>query len=197
MRHRAITLIEVLVVLSVVVTLGALIYVVSRPAKESARQSTCMANLKQLYTAAMIYDADNPSSDQMSVSLGFNARPFTSGLLMRQLAKDRELFFCPDTPACAKKKIASTYVWPLLCPLEPMNATEEQRLQFVNNYVEANKGKVAILTCFIHQEMFFDPRRNVSEEMEDPFVIQLFSDGHAEGGRKPIRRQRVLEGLCQ
>lgn len=197
MRRPAVTLIEVLTVMSVLVALSAIIYVVARPAKESARQARCMSNLRQLYQAAQLYDAENPASDPLSQLLGMNARPFASGLLMSQLVRSRTLLYCPDTPECAKARIASSYSWNLLGPMEPKNESEAKRLRELCDYVSHQQGNVPVVTCYIHQEMYYDARQKVSDEFEHPFVIQLFADGHVERSRKDVLRQRVIEGLCQ
>jgi prepilin-type processing-associated H-X9-DG protein/prepilin-type N-terminal cleavage/methylation domain-containing protein len=55
---RAFTLIEVLVVVGVIALLGALLFPVFAQARESARKTTCAANLRQIGQAASLYASD-------------------------------------------------------------------------------------------------------------------------------------------
>ncbi|MCA1998016.1 MAG: DUF1559 domain-containing protein, partial [Armatimonadetes bacterium] len=57
-RHRAFTLIELLVAVAVIAVLAALLFPVFARAKESARKTVCLSNLKQLGAALLLYAAD-------------------------------------------------------------------------------------------------------------------------------------------
>src|SRR5215207_1495204 len=56
--RRAFTLIELLVVIAIISLLAAILFPVFAQAREKARQATCISNLKQLGTAAMMYAQD-------------------------------------------------------------------------------------------------------------------------------------------
>jgi prepilin-type N-terminal cleavage/methylation domain-containing protein/prepilin-type processing-associated H-X9-DG protein len=57
-RRRAFTLIELLVVIAIIAILAAILFPVFAQAREKARQATCISNLKQLGTAALMYAQD-------------------------------------------------------------------------------------------------------------------------------------------
>jgi len=57
-RHRAFTLIELLVAVAIIAVLAALLFPVFAQAKESARKTDCLSNLKQLGSALLLYAAD-------------------------------------------------------------------------------------------------------------------------------------------
>jgi prepilin-type N-terminal cleavage/methylation domain-containing protein/prepilin-type processing-associated H-X9-DG protein len=57
-RRPAFTLIELLVVIAIIAILAAILFPVFAQAREKARQATCVSNLKQLGTAAMMYAQD-------------------------------------------------------------------------------------------------------------------------------------------
>jgi len=58
-RHRAFSLIELLVVLGILVALAALILPALSAARESARRAHCLSNLRTLTTAWLAYASDN------------------------------------------------------------------------------------------------------------------------------------------
>jgi prepilin-type N-terminal cleavage/methylation domain-containing protein/prepilin-type processing-associated H-X9-DG protein len=58
MRRHAFTLIELLVVIAIIAILAAILFPVFAQAREKARQSTCLSNLKQVGNALMMYTQD-------------------------------------------------------------------------------------------------------------------------------------------
>ena len=58
MRKNAFTLIELLVVIAIIAILAAILFPVFAQAREKARQTTCLSNLKQIGTATMMYVQD-------------------------------------------------------------------------------------------------------------------------------------------
>ena len=57
-RLLAFTLIELLVVIAIIAILAAILFPVFAQAREKARSAACMSNLKQLGTAAVMYQQD-------------------------------------------------------------------------------------------------------------------------------------------
>lgn len=58
MRKNAFTLIELLVVIAIIAILAAILFPVFAQAREKARQTSCLSNLKQIGTATMMYVQD-------------------------------------------------------------------------------------------------------------------------------------------
>lgn len=58
LKTRAFTLIELLVVIAVTAILAAILFPVFAQAREKARQSSCITNMKQVGTAALMYAQD-------------------------------------------------------------------------------------------------------------------------------------------
>ena len=58
MRRRGFTLIELLVVIAIIAILAAILFPVFARAREKARQTSCLSNVKQIALAAMMYAQD-------------------------------------------------------------------------------------------------------------------------------------------
>jgi prepilin-type N-terminal cleavage/methylation domain-containing protein len=74
MRKRAFTLIELLVVIAIIAILAAILFPVFAQAREKARQSSCISNLKQLGLSMMQYAQDYDGKLYHLNGRGFNFR---------------------------------------------------------------------------------------------------------------------------
>jgi prepilin-type N-terminal cleavage/methylation domain-containing protein len=61
-RRRGFTLIELLVVIAIIAVLAAILFPVFAQAREKARESTCLSNLKQIGVAFSLYTQDYDES---------------------------------------------------------------------------------------------------------------------------------------
>src|SRR5258708_7839174 len=84
MRKRGFTLIELLVVIAIIAILAAILFPVFAQAREAARKSACLNNLKQIGPAMLMYagDADEvlpPPFTNPVAQPGANPEPINAG----------------------------------------------------------------------------------------------------------------------
>src|SRR5688500_9064386 len=107
-RRRAFTLVELLVVIGIIaILIGVLLPTLSR-ARESSRRVNCLSNLREVYTAFVLYGQAN--RDQVPLGYRIARKQFNSmiwsstsnhyvlfGLLYRgRFMRTPQVFFCPS-----------------------------------------------------------------------------------------------------
>jgi prepilin-type processing-associated H-X9-DG protein/prepilin-type N-terminal cleavage/methylation domain-containing protein len=102
----AFTLIELLVVIAIISILAAILFPVFAQVRAKARAISCVSNLKQIMTAAVMYQDDNDGAallDQLPVA-GISAYPDWNEAagdirwpqMVRPYLKSRNVLYCPE-----------------------------------------------------------------------------------------------------
>jgi prepilin-type N-terminal cleavage/methylation domain-containing protein/prepilin-type processing-associated H-X9-DG protein len=95
-RKRGFTLIELLVVIAIIAILAAILFPVFAQAREAARKTSCLSNLRQLGTGMLMYTQDY---DEM-FPLQFYLRPVSFSMLLGDLmnpyVKNYGVWRCPS-----------------------------------------------------------------------------------------------------
>lgn len=99
---KAFTLIELLVVIAIIAILAAILFPVFARAREKARQTSCLSNMKQMGTSSMMYVQDYDERFPLSYYLSANsqAQPcaFTFLAAVEPYVKNRQIYQCPSEP---------------------------------------------------------------------------------------------------
>ena len=116
-RNSAFTLIELLVVIAIIAILEAILFPVFAQAREKARSTACLSNLKQLGTATQMYvqdydetlffraSATNPSvSRSGAIVPSAQQPPVLWWNAIQPYAKNTQILRCPSDPAPAPSK---------------------------------------------------------------------------------------------
>jgi prepilin-type N-terminal cleavage/methylation domain-containing protein/prepilin-type processing-associated H-X9-DG protein len=93
--RRGFTLIELLVVIAIIAILAAILFPVFAKAREKARQSSCLSNLKQVGLAALSYAQDY---DELTVFFAYqSANPRTDfKWIIEPYIKNSQVWNCPS-----------------------------------------------------------------------------------------------------
>ncbi len=99
-RRRAFTLIELLVVIAIIAILAAILFPVFAQAREAARKTSCLSNLKQLGTGVGMYTQDNDENLPCNWYVGLWASapngPYKWMDAIYPYVKNEGVFTCPS-----------------------------------------------------------------------------------------------------
>lgn len=95
-EQRGFTLIELLVVIAIIAILAAILFPVFARARENARKSSCMSNMKQLGLAVLQYNQDY--DEKYPTGLQQNWWDVTWYRIVQPYVKSEQVFRCPSDP---------------------------------------------------------------------------------------------------
>jgi prepilin-type N-terminal cleavage/methylation domain-containing protein/prepilin-type processing-associated H-X9-DG protein len=102
-KYSAFTLIELLVVIAIIAILAAILFPVFAQAREKARQTSCVANLRQIGIAITMYVQDSEGYPMMSSPSTATPRTRWPDYIY-PYTKNESLFSCPSKPDDVESK---------------------------------------------------------------------------------------------
>jgi prepilin-type N-terminal cleavage/methylation domain-containing protein len=184
-REAAFTLIELLIVVAIIAALAGLLLPVLSNAREKARQSACLSNMKQIGDALDIYVSDNDETypgASMSVKTASNSGNDTRIPFEMQLmpyAKSDQIWTCPSDSAHRDAPISSTspYGWWDKSYMSKLIPRSYGYIANINT-VEAS-GQPDPNTGMSTYSRLGDGRGCVLSKIEEPSEIVVFAEIYA------------------
>lgn len=104
------TLIELLVVIAIVAVLAAILFPVFGRAREKARQTRCLSNLKQIGAAMEMYTSDHDDMYPMAATVFPTGYPYWDDVLAPYL-RNEQVLICPSQNRARDPLIQWSYAW--------------------------------------------------------------------------------------
>ncbi len=210
MTRKGFTLIELLVVIAIIAILAAILFPVFARAREKARQSSCLSNLKQITTASLMYFQDYDEATWLS-GTGHFANWAAAGVVdcvwyraIMPYVKNEQIFVCPSDDD------NGSAVWSSSWNETPGNdgsvfpgsAGYEFPLSYGNNHSMSNQsisvveypsetGMVFECDAMLsYESSSWEPRTNIrsAARHNDQFNVGFF-DGHAKS--QPVQNYQI------
>ncbi len=166
--HRGFTLIELLVVIAIIAILAAILFPVFAKAREKARQSSCLSNVRQLAVAVLMYAEDYSGTLPVAVA----CKPdfsycWATMELLEPYVNNRQIWLCPDDPEGAIdlsafpglhrysygwNKAVFAYKVPGLPQGDVLSLTAIPRPTETTAFWDGHQVGMAVLTCHRHSD---------------------------------------------
>lgn len=207
-RHRGFTLIELLVVIAIIAILAAILFPVFARAREKARQTSCLSNIKELATAVHMYvqDYDERMPGYMIYTPGNVTRPYSGGTanylywmdMLWPYVMNRQIYRCPSYASTSDTAAFQGYGWNagvgycLNHPTRGSNASPPSPTGYYDGYILAEVVYPAQTICIFDANNIcvqgdLTAAYHVNSAAYSPWSIRhnegdnfAFCDGHAK-----------------
>lgn len=147
-RRKGFTLVELLVVITIIAILAAILLPVFARAREKARQTSCLSNCRQIITAELMYADDWDDVLPPAAYFGDGGQVLTYFDAIYPYTKNRQIYRCPSDPNGS-------------VDLTSLGIAERLSLFPNTRWTDSSH------TTFLHGAPFWVPSANLSQ-IEDP-----------------------------
>ena len=202
MKTKGFTLIELLVVIAIIAILAAILFPVFAKAREKARQSSCLSNLRQLGAAciqyASDYDEKMPSSYRYANN---NIWLYWWDDLVQPYVKNYQILVCPSgywytttlRPPGTDNPLTCSYAMPDICvdnygnAIPPVPGSSTSSIQDPTGTImlvdslstEISAGGLTSYRCLDQTDLSPVGNSQVAKRHNDGFSV-CFTDGHSK-----------------
>lgn len=173
-RKVGFTLAEVLVVVAIVAVLAGIGYNVAAPARESARQTTCISNMRQIYSSWSLYSADWSGRTYPNTEMAY-INP-TGQWLAFDVGKKPGHLFCPDAPGDVRDHLTTSYAMHMMTDI--WTDPNSQIAKDMRDELERLGPLTTGAACADHDRHYYAPREtDTARSLSRMFEIRLRFDG--------------------
>ncbi len=191
MRNKAgFSLIEIMIVTAIMVLLAGIGFSVSAPAREQARQTTCISNVKQIYQIWSLYTADYPGLTYPGTEMA-HMTP-TGVYYAYELDKEHDYMFCPDSKGQLRPNVGSSYALMFVTDIwsMPQNAAAKLMVKELETQMKAAARALEFEKAAGLRDQVVELRRELVGS--DDEELKLMAEAAGKGG--PIRYGRSQAG---
>ena len=195
--QNAFTLIELLVVIAIIAILAAILFPVFAQARESARRTSCLSNVKQMGVAFAMYTQDYDETTPAVIH--DNSLPYDPDfwVIIQPYVKNINMFYCPDRTewtmptgdTCSGQEavnplqrcIGYGYNWGILSNVP--SGVVQPRVKFSGGYVYPGVALAAIAApadLFVYGDTGDNPRYTICTN----YIYQYYTSVKTSGGMR-------------
>lgn len=185
--EQGMSLLELMIVVAILLTLAGIVFAAFGPARDRARRTVCISNLRQIGLALTAYRHDYNGDDPRGVpttqaSLGLPDSKCTLAWVDTYL-RDRRILFCPSFHEHVQiQELGSTYAFYFL------DDCEGAPLQWCFRYVVANRGlETPTVLCSSHNGGLTRHELMIQPRWKTMSVNVLRLSGQVQSKQVPVR----------
>ena len=194
--ERGISIVEVVVVISILLIILATMFALSGPLREKGNEKTCMSNMKQIYQGDLMYAEASDSGSAYPELHGLSYVPSLDS--QRMAFRDPDILWCPSAPDVYRSKLGISYssaLW--FDPRSETGGISASRARVIER--EKEQGAVApIVECTAHDEFYYaQQEKDVDNYVARPFKVYLRLDGSVVARRFQTTRDFPISGTIK
>jgi len=193
-RRQAFTLVETLTVIAILAILAGIIFAMTAPSREKAKQTVCAAQLRQMHAAVMMYSSDVGAGEEIPGLGEMSCVAHYGFTALNPYLKSEEIRTCPDFPADLKGIFWSTYTWRPVVSEPGQSPGEQEMIRKQREEIARVGSAFAMWTCGTHDEVYYRPSEpDVNPLLAEPYMLEVSVAGSLFSGRRTYPRSNLID----